>query len=81
MIIDFSQLKNIVIVRVIDKLDHKVLNDIEGLSNPTAEQMVFWIAEQLRGAFDYGTLAHLRLWETDDCYASWQETYSYSRSE
>jgi 6-pyruvoyltetrahydropterin/6-carboxytetrahydropterin synthase len=32
---------------VIDQLDHSYLNDIEGLANPTAENLARWIWERL----------------------------------
>jgi len=31
-----------------DKLDHKYLNDIDGLSNPTSENIAMWIWKHLR---------------------------------
>jgi 6-pyruvoyltetrahydropterin/6-carboxytetrahydropterin synthase len=33
-----------------DQLDHKYLNDIEGLNNPTSENLALWIWERLRVA-------------------------------
>ncbi|MEN6374209.1 MAG: 6-carboxytetrahydropterin synthase QueD [Smithella sp.] len=30
-----------------DQLDHKYLNDIEGLNNPTSENMALWIWDRL----------------------------------
>lgn len=33
-----------------DALDHRCLNDIEGLENPTSEVLAAWIWERLRGA-------------------------------
>lgn len=32
---------------VIDRLDHRVLNDIDGLENPTSEVLAAWVWEQL----------------------------------
>lgn len=46
-IMDFKQLKDAV-VPVIDRLDHKLINDIEGLDNPTAENITIWIWNQIR---------------------------------
>lgn len=32
---------------LIDTLDHRVLNEIEGLSNPTAERLARWVWDRL----------------------------------
>lgn len=46
-IMDFKELKDAV-VPVIDQLDHKLINDIHGLDNPTAENITIWIWNQIR---------------------------------
>jgi 6-pyruvoyltetrahydropterin/6-carboxytetrahydropterin synthase len=46
-IMDFKELKDVV-GPVIDMLDHKVINDIEGLENPTAENITIWIWKQIK---------------------------------
>lgn len=56
MIIDFVLLKRIVKKHVLDILDHQVLNDI--LKNPSAENLVIWIWEQLK---DLQNLLHEEL--------------------
>ena len=33
---------------VIEELDHRVLNEIEGLSNPTAELLARWVYERVK---------------------------------
>nr|WP_281024331.1 6-carboxytetrahydropterin synthase QueD [Mucilaginibacter celer] len=45
-ILDFSDLKAIA-QQVIGTLDHTLLNNIEGLSNPTAELLAKWIWQKL----------------------------------
>lgn len=45
LVIDFVILKRIVTKHVLDKLDHKVLNDV--LSNPSAENLAVWIWDVL----------------------------------
>jgi 6-pyruvoyltetrahydropterin/6-carboxytetrahydropterin synthase len=45
-IMDFKELKDIV-CQVIDQLDHKLINDIPGLENPTAENITIWIWKQI----------------------------------
>lgn len=46
-VMDFKELKDVV-KPVIDLIDHKLLNDIEGLENPTAERIVVWIWELIQ---------------------------------
>jgi 6-pyruvoyltetrahydropterin/6-carboxytetrahydropterin synthase len=33
---------------VCDVLDHRTLNDIEGLANPTTELLALWLVERIR---------------------------------
>ena len=49
----------------IDALDHRHLNEREGLENPTAENIVLWLMERS----ELKVAAAIRVWETDDCYA------------
>ena len=46
-VIDFGDLKAIA-KPVIAQLDHNYLNDIEGLSNPTSENIARWIWDKLK---------------------------------
>ncbi len=61
-VIDFQELDEIV-VPLIKTVDHKVLNDIEGLENPTAELIARWFLDRIPSAHD------VRVYENDDCYA------------
>ena len=45
-LIDFADLKRMV-DPVVSRLDHYVLNEVEGLENPTSERVAVWIWEQL----------------------------------
>lgn len=45
-VIDFADLKR-AIQPVIDRLDHYLLNEVEGLENPTSELLAVWIWEKL----------------------------------
>ncbi|MEM0492927.1 MAG: 6-carboxytetrahydropterin synthase QueD [Candidatus Thermoplasmatota archaeon] len=58
LVMDFHRIKKIVESEVIEKLDHKNLNDI--IDNPTAERIVEWIYDHLK---DKLPLSSLRLWE------------------
>jgi len=46
-VIDFADLKR-AIQPVVDRLDHYLLNEVEGLQNPTSELLAVWIWEKLR---------------------------------
>jgi 6-pyruvoyltetrahydropterin/6-carboxytetrahydropterin synthase len=48
-LIDFGDLKKIV-RPVIDRLDHYLLNEIEGLENPTSEVVAMWLWKQIKPA-------------------------------
>jgi len=41
-VMDFADLKKVV-DPIVDRLDHYLLNDIEGLENPTSEVLAMWI--------------------------------------
>jgi len=76
MIMDFSELKEIVNEHIIDVLDHIDLNLI--FTNPTAEVMGKWIWDKLdyeiRVCHGEGSiLDEIKLWETSGAY------YSHSR--
>lgn len=63
VIMDFADVKAAVNGAVIDKVDHRDLNEI--VDNPTAERIVTQIGEWLDGA---GLAwSALRLWETANC--------------
>ena len=63
MAIDFSDLKLAVRREVVDRLDHKYINDL--IDNPTAEVMAVWIWNALREPL-LG-LCEVELWETRNC--------------
>lgn len=46
-VIDFSDVKA-VCKPVINRLDHKLLNEIPGLANPTAENLARWLWEEFK---------------------------------
>lgn len=47
-LIDFADLKRAV-DPIVDRLDHYLLNEVEGLENPTSERIAVWFWEQLIG--------------------------------
>jgi len=60
-ILDYSDLKAVV-APVIDQLDHRLLNEVKGLENPTAEKLVLWLWQRLQPSLP--GLSRLELKET-----------------
>jgi len=65
MIMDFGELKTIVNETILNHLDHNYLNDLEGLKNPTAENII----REIWNGLSYHIkkplkIAELKLWET-----------------
>ena len=54
---------------LLEQLDHRYLNDIEGLENPTAENIAIWIWERVKTALPQ--LASVIVFETQDCWAEY----------
>ena len=46
---DYGDIK-IVVDPIVRRLDHYLLNDIEGLSNPTSEMIAGWLWQQIKPA-------------------------------
>lgn len=64
MVMDFIQLKNLVKSKVIDKLDHAMLNDI--FEQPSAENIAVWVWQQLVSDLQRENcrLYEVEIWET-----------------
>jgi len=60
-VIDFSDLKAVV-NKYIDKVDHKTLNNIDGLENPTCELLAAWFWKNLKPQLQQ--LTAIELFET-----------------
>ena len=52
-----------------ERLDHHCLNEIEGLENPTAENIATWIWGKLRPSFR--DLSSVVVFETPNCWAEY----------
>ena len=50
-------------VPLIKQVDHRVLNKVEGLENPTAENIAAWFLQRIKGC------ELVRVYENDDCWA------------
>lgn len=74
--IDFGDIKRLAKERIIEKLDHRYLNEVLPPMNTTAENMVVWMYEQLdaalreEGLYPVVRLEEIRLWETPTSYAA-----------
>lgn len=74
--IDFADIKRIAKERIVDRLDHRYLNEVLPPMNTTAENMVVWMYEQVRDALAEEGLhpavrvEEIRLWETPTSYAA-----------
>jgi 6-pyruvoyltetrahydropterin/6-carboxytetrahydropterin synthase len=55
---------------IIKRLDHYHLNDIEGLENPTAENLAYWIWQQFDMKFPFS----VTVWETPKAWAKYINT-------
>lgn len=76
-VVDFFDIDTIM-QPIIAIIDHRVLNDIEGLSNPSAENIAIWLYDKVMIASDHfenSEIVRVRVYETDDCYA---ELYIYT---
>ena len=68
MTVDFFQLEREVKAKVLDRLDHKNINDT--LENPTAENIAIWIWEELQEQFPQ--MVEIKLFETPDSSVSYR---------
>ncbi len=48
-VIDFAEIKS-AFAAVEDQIDHRYLNEVEGLDNPTSENLARWLWQQLQPA-------------------------------
>src|SRR5262249_19315868 len=51
------------IMPLIKMLDHRLLNEVEGLENPTAEIIASWLFQRIKGC------ESVRVYENDDSWA------------
>lgn len=64
LVMDFSEIKRVVTTKVLDKLDHKFINDV--IKQPSAENISVWIWKQLEKDLP---LYEIKLWETPTSFA------------
>ena len=72
-VIDFSDIKAAV-KPVINRLDHYYLNDIEGLENPTSENLAMWIWDEVKEALPIVSAVQVKETCTSGCiYRGWAQ--------
>jgi 6-pyruvoyltetrahydropterin/6-carboxytetrahydropterin synthase len=47
MVVDFAELTNVIKPLIEQWLDHRYLNEVEGLENPTSENLARWVWQKL----------------------------------
>lgn len=55
---------------LLQRLDHQCLNQIEGLENPTAENIAVWIWNQTKPLL--GQMCSVKVYETPLCWAEYE---------
>jgi len=68
-VIDFFDVER-VFGPLLQELDHHTLNDIPGLSNPTAENIAIWVWERAKPLLR--ELSSVRIYETPNCWAEYE---------
>ena len=59
---DFAEIDELV-APLLERVDHRLLNDVEGLENPTAEIIAAWFFARIPDC------ERVRVYENDDCWA------------
>ena len=68
MVVNFREVKQAVDSRIIERLDHRHVNDVLG-ELATAENLCYWIGKELAPVFG-SRLYRIELWETRNAYAA-----------
>jgi 6-pyruvoyltetrahydropterin/6-carboxytetrahydropterin synthase len=67
-VVDFFDLEES-FTNIMDALDHRCLNEVDGLENPTAENIAVWIWERLESKFRQ--ISSVRVYETTECWVEY----------
>ncbi len=70
-VIDFGDIKK-AMKPIIDRLDHYYLNEIDGLENPTSENLAMWIWDEVKVELPLVSAVEVRETCTSGCvYRGW----------
>jgi 6-pyruvoyltetrahydropterin/6-carboxytetrahydropterin synthase len=61
-VMDFGEM-DALMAPLLAEVDHKLLNEVPGLDNPTAEIIAAWFLKRI------GAAVRVRVWENADCWA------------
>jgi 6-pyruvoyltetrahydropterin/6-carboxytetrahydropterin synthase len=73
MVMDFAEIKEAV-KPICDRLDHYYLNEVDGLENPTSENLARWIWDRLQPTLPAVSKIVVRETCTSGCSYSGEET-------
>jgi 6-pyruvoyltetrahydropterin/6-carboxytetrahydropterin synthase len=59
---DFAEI-DVLMDPLLRQVDHRLLNEVKGLENPTAEIIANWFLQRIKGC------QSVRVYENDDCWA------------
>lgn len=68
-VVDFFEVEA-VFAPLLERFDHHCLNEVEGLDNPTAENIAIWIWDRIRPVLPQ--LVAVSVYETPNCWAEYQ---------
>ena len=74
-VMDFWDLDKIV-QPIVNIVDHRNLNDISGLENPTAENIARWFFGRIQTGTKQKWVSNIRVWETPDCWSDYHGSFS-----
>lgn len=69
MVFDFVELKNLVKKKVVEQLDHQLINDF--IKIPSAENIAIWVWEQLEKT--ELPLYEIKIWETPTSFVTYRK--------
>ena len=70
-VVDFFDIEKAV-GSLLEKLDHHCLNDVQGLENPTTENIAIWIWDRVKKPLSQ--LSTVKVYETADCWVEYDGT-------
>ena len=72
ILVDFNVLKER-LSKIVGRLDHKLLNDLEEIGNPTCENLSKYVFENLKDLPKHVKLEKVRVWEGEKSWCEYCE--------